>query len=509
MRRRPVVALIAACVAVALLVTAAVWLGADDAPNTSAASSTAEPPGETAGNGGSGEADGGEARGGAEELQEQQEATAERLEALERARDAGTFGTDARVLNDPAAGWTGEVLVNKGSDDWEPAIAIDQNASYVYMLITRYGKPKPCPGNCPTPFIELVISSDGGRTWDTSKPLCACKGSGQYDPIIETVPSTGDVYALFMNGFNVVFIKSADHGKTWSTPVETYGKVSWNDKPILTTDDTGKHIYVSWNGPQGGDPWLAQSHDYGRSWTQTKLVQSKRYYFAYDGTVLSDGTVVISEGSISYTGPGASPEGKVWQQAFVSRDRGTTWENQVIDKVAVGEPCVAAGCSSDFYIGHSSVSSDANDHLVYAYDGATKFHGPQRIYVRRSTDEAHTWSDRVAVSTAGEMATAPAIETVGNGDVRLWFYQTRDDDTDRWNVWYRTSADGGRSWSSRALLSDATSGPHYKRSNPDGFLEVYGDYGEIGVTNRGKTVTVWGEGFSWTGPGGVWFNREL
>ena len=56
-------------------------------------------------------------------------------------------------------------------------------------------------------------------------------------------------------------------------------------------------------------------------------------------------------------------------------------------------------------------------------------------------------------------------------------------------------------------MSDATSGAGYKDAN--GFDEVYGDYGEIAVTNAGKTVAVWGEGFSWTGPGNVWVNAQL
>ena len=38
-----------------------------------------------------------------------------------------------------------------------------------------------------------------------------------------------------------------------------------------------------------------------------------------------------------------------------------------------------------------------------------------------------------------------------------------------------------------------------------GFNEVYGDYGEIAVTNTGDTFAVWGEGFGWTGPGGTWY----
>src|SRR5919106_927469 len=202
----------------------------------------------------------------------------------------------------PEPGWAGEQVVNPGTDDWEPAIAADPNAPYVYILVTRYGEPKPCQGNCPTPFIALEVSSDGGDTWSEGRPICACRGAqGQFDHIIEVVPNTGDVYAVWMNDFNVVFSRSTDHGQTWRTPVPTWGNVSWNDKPTLATSRGGRHVYISWNGPTGGDPWVAQSHDFGQTWTQTKVVDSRRYFFAYDGAVLPHGTVVFSESSLSYT----------------------------------------------------------------------------------------------------------------------------------------------------------------------------------------------------------------
>jgi hypothetical protein len=53
--------------------------------------------------------------------------------------------------------------MNASTDDWEPSIAADPNAPFVYMLATRYA-PKPCAGNCPTPWMALEISSDGGAT---------------------------------------------------------------------------------------------------------------------------------------------------------------------------------------------------------------------------------------------------------------------------------------------------------------------------------------------------------
>jgi hypothetical protein len=449
-------------------------------------------------------------RAGNQEVQEEADLTQERLDALAAAKAAGTFGVAEPIANHAAPGWSGEQLLNRGTDDWEPAIATDPNAPYVYMLTTRYGTAKTCPQHCPSPFIAMTISSDGGSTWGKQVPLCVCRGSGaQYDPTIQVVPNTGFVYAVFLNadragGFSTVFQKSTDHGKTWTDPVHVYGHVGWTDKPEVATSPSGRDVYTSWNGPQGGDLYMGVSHDYGKTWTHDKLTSSKRYYYAYDATVLPDGTVVFSESSLTYSGPGQSVEGPIWHHAIISRDHGASWENVIVDKVQNGESCVAAGCGSDFYTGQTSVSSDPSGHLVFAYEGATVDLGPQQIYVRTSDDEGRTWSPRVALSVAGENATGPRLASDGAGDARMWYMQTANgDDPNAWNVWYRASSDGGATWSQPVRLSDASSGARYKSA--DGFREVYGDYGEIGITNRGKTIAVWGEGVSYIGPGGTWF----
>src|SRR5512132_1374683 len=452
-----------------------------------------------------------QARGGGSEVEEElSEQTEERLEALEQANEQGVrwqVRTKAAAASAaPAPGWAGERVADPVADDWEPAIAADPAAPFVYLMTTHFSD-KPCPGNCPVPHISLHVSSDGGRTWAPQQPLCACKGSWQYDPVVEVVPNTGAVYAAYLNGFNVLFTRSVDHGATWSAPVKTYGNVSWNDKPALATSDNGKDVYISWNGPTGGDPWMAQSHDSGQTWTQTKLVDSNRYFFAFDADVLHDGTVVFAQSDIDYSGPSGAPVGVVNHHVFVSRDTGGTWEDHVVDTVKVGEPCIAEGCGPDFYIGHDAISADDAGGLVVLYDGAAKDLGPQRIFARRSADGGRTWSARVALSVAGENATSPAVESRGTGDVRAWYMQTSNgDDPDAWNVFYRSSIDGGASWSAAVVISDVTSGAAYKHA--DGFDEVYGDYGEIAITSAGTTIATWGEGLSWTGPGGVWFNRQ-
>jgi hypothetical protein len=506
--RNRLLAILAAVVVILVVVTVATAItrSGPQAAAPSAEQAEEEPGTEEPGTGEPGEEPSAEeARGGNPEAVEQVETTDKRLEALAEARANGTLAVDATTLaSAPAAGWAGEFVVNKKADDWEPAVAADPNAPYVYVVTTRYGAGKPCKGNCPDPWMALTVSNDGGKTWGPQTPLCACKGSGQFDPIIEVVPNTGDVYSLFMNGYNVEFIRSTDHGKTWTAPVKTYGKVSWNDKPILATSDDGRDVYASWNGPKGGDPWLAQSHDRGKTWTQMRLKDNANYFYAFDGDVTPDGRVIFAETAVQYSSSvGLAGTTRVYD--FVSTDRGATWKAVLVDKFPVGLQSVDR---ADYYVGHTALSADDDGNLVIAYDAPTTSYGLQRIYTRRSSDGGMTWSGRTAQSVDGEMATAPAMESTGHGDVRMFYYQTANGgDVDAWNAWYRSSADGGKTWTVPVNISDASGGVVYKET--DGFREPYGDYGEMGITSRGDTVAAWGEGRSYVGPGGVWVNRQI
>src|SRR5262245_8078023 len=77
------------------------------------------------------EVEGEAGRAGSEEVDDDEAVTAERLEALAKAKANGTFGGGATTTN-PATGWVGSRLLNAQTDDWEPAVATDSSAPYVY-----------------------------------------------------------------------------------------------------------------------------------------------------------------------------------------------------------------------------------------------------------------------------------------------------------------------------------------------------------------------------------------
>src|SRR5581483_9199850 len=166
------------------------------------------------------------------------------------ARAAGTLGITGPIRRDVAPGWQGERPLDPKADDWEPAVAADPAAPYVYTLHNRFGV-HACK-QCPDPAMILNVSTDGGTTFGPDAFICRCKGVGsQFDPEIEVVPDTGDVYAAWMNNFTIVFARSSDHGATWTAPVPVIGTRKWSDKPILATSADGQDVYVGFNGPIG------------------------------------------------------------------------------------------------------------------------------------------------------------------------------------------------------------------------------------------------------------------
>ena len=444
------------------------------------------------------------------EKEEQSEKAEEKREAFEHAVEAGKAGKPFAVTVAAAAGWAGESLMDSFADDWEPAIAADPSAPWVYMLSTRYGTTKPCPGNCPDPCIALEISSDGGATWTEGVPLCACKGAGQFDPIIEVVPNTGHVYAVYMNGFNIMFTKSTNHGATWSAPVKVYGNVSWNDKPVLAVSNDGQHVYVPFNGPTGGDPWLAQSHNGGTSWTQLKLVDSNRYYFAFDADVAPNGTVYLGQSAILYGGggnKGTVPSGAIDEHVFVSTNNGHHLDRPPRRLGPAGPRLHVGGLPARLlprpprplgrWLQQRRLPVRRGDHDRRAPDG----HRADIDRIRARPGAPPSRSRRRAPRPSTRPSSPPATATSAPGTCRR-----PANNVDQWNVYYRRSTDGGVTWSPAVDISDASSGAAYKSAA--GFLEPYGDYGEIAITSAGKTIAVWAEGTSYNGPGGVWFNRE-
>ena len=133
---------------------------------------------------------------------------------------------------------------------------------------------------------------------------------------------------------------------------------------------------------------------------------------------------------------------------------------------------------------------------------------PEQMYVRTSTDGV-TWTARQKISVASASVNngfpMAAAHPTTAGDFRVVWQDDRILSQTGWNTWYKRTTNGGSTWTADVRLSNVTSGAPYKSIN--GYVFPYGDYGEIAVDSNGRNYVVWGEGISYTGPGGTWYTR--
>jgi hypothetical protein len=386
-------------------------------------------------------------------------------------------------------GWKGEAIVSSPAtgDGWEPAIAADPSLPYVYVAWMQYKGAKVS--------INVRVSADGGTTFGPAKPICATCNPGQYDIVLATT-SSGTLYAVYMQGNNISFTKSTDHGATFSAP-RTISGGTWADKPWMATSTDGTDIYVGWS--TRGNLVTVASHNAGGTFSTPLQVtnESAIYYYPNGATVLPNGTAVIVASRYPEKGNATGATGPIPIVAFTTSNGGTSWTRTVVDTLNTGASFATSSVTT--------VASDAAGTLVLLYSGSTAVGANGKVYVRRSTTSGATWSARAEMTTSAAGADATSVAAAGKGTgqfVITWM----DKRGGGWNVWERESADGGVSWSADAKVSDAIAGAPYKTSS--GFGLPYGDYDMVAINSAGKAVAAMGEGDSSQLHGDIWVNRK-
>ena len=407
-------------------------------------------------------------------------------------------------------------------DDWEPSIAADR-FGHVYAFWTHYigfggaatGDPDPTCPDCGSPHMDLQISADGGATW--SEPRAPFPTlTREDDPQIVVDPADGQtLYASYMqdNKSSQYVARSDDFGATWQTVlVEPLQRGT--DKDILAV--RGTNVYLVYHTLQ--KIFVSYSHDRGATWTTRNLLNgTTNSQFGQSlpsgGAVDSHGTVYFAWNGVNNTG---QAKGRINLYVTKSTDQGVSWTTSLVDVSQAAPPCDCGGW--DFWGAQMALGVDASDSVYVLWNANRVKFGPQRLYVARSSDGARSWSTArdVSLAPSGSNNAFPALVATGTGDVRIAWMDDRngfdaggDDPAARWNVYYRSSTDGGSTWSPESKLSAFVAGYTYKLATPDdGFLQPYGDYFEMDIDNHGKTVALWGEGNSYTGPGNVWFARQ-
>jgi len=391
-------------------------------------------------------------------------------------------------------------------DQWEPAVAAD-GRGHLYILYPQYGAVPECTA-CTAPSVSLLISNDNGTTWLPSKPMLAFP-TGQFDPQIVVDPvDRQTVYASWLqnNKHDIVVARSLDFGRNWSYSWAERGSED-TDKPVLTV--RGPDVYVGFNREEKF--MVAASHDAGQTFTVVNVNPN-----AAPGSSLAGGATVDPSGNVffGWTAYAKSEMESRPVSVYISRslDAGRTWSTLLLDQSSAPLECEEEGCMTGYLGAQIALASDAAGALYALWNGGGANGGPERIYFSSSTTGGATWSARTNVSFAAPSVehAFPAIVSGVSGDVRIAWMDSRANEPGHpghplWNTVYRSSTNGGATWSGETLLSSPARG--YDYILPTGFRFPFGDYFGLAIDSDGATHAVWGEGRNYKSPGSIWYTR--
>ncbi len=404
-----------------------------------------------------------------------------------------------------ASGFTSQTRLGyRTGDQWEPAMAADGHG-HVYVLYPQYAAVPDCP-TCTAPTVVLVMSNDNGLSWQTSRALLPFP-TGQFDPQIVVDPvDRQTVYASWMqnNKRDIIVARSLDFGRNWSFSWADRGHEE-ADRPVLAV--RGTDVYVGFNHDE--EFFVSASHDAGQTFATVQVNLN-----AGPGSSLAGGATVDPVGNV-YFGWTAYARHEMPRRPvsiYVSRsaDGGRTWSTSLLDVSSAPPGCDAQSCETGYLGPQIALASDAAGALYALWNAGATNGGPERIYFSSSTTAGADWSERANVSNAvlGVEHSFPALVGGAAGDVRIAWMDARAREAGRlyrplWNTYYRSSTNGGATWSAETQLSGLVRG--YDYILPGGFRFPFGDYLSLAIDGEGTTHAVWGEGRNYKSPGSIWY----
>jgi hypothetical protein len=421
-----------------------------------------------------------------------------------------------------------------GGDDWEPDVT-GGDGGYVYALITHYrGDPTCDPASAENHSrIMIQVSSDGGDTFSSPQVVSDTPGGiaypSQADPSIAVDPVDGAVYVAFLayglsGGHTDIYVaRSDDHGATFHQVVKASSKNFRGVKGCKNCDHEkilarGGDVYLAYG--QAQYHFLSVSTDGGASFTQRVVDSTFVVTFAEDGAFDAQGNVWFAWGDCESSNCTGSPAVDYRVSETLAGTTTTTF-SPVIAQSPQGPDCPFQSCGFAYFGGQDAIAIDGGGTIYLAWqDGQepTVRKSPPVIELSSCSSSclSRGWTHvgRVDDKTAANCDNAscyalfPALlGGPGSGQVSATWMDDRNDGLDGavdhvggWNLWYRTSTNGGASWTTPGQRVSAFD-PTQSQETRYGFLFPYGDYSGLDANPAcsGGALVAWGEGHDWLG----------
>jgi len=262
--------------------------------------------------------------------------------------------------------------------------------------------------------IVLRRSTDNGETWSEIEQVADfALGKSASDPSMIVDHMTGDII-LFYNYMDhtkekdvyyLHMLKSADHGATWSDPIDITSQIAkpeWhNDFKFITSGRgiqtrDGKLVHCMVNLDHGMH--LFASDDHGDSWylidtpiepaNESKVIE------------LSDGRWMVN----------ARTQGTGLRYVHVSDDEGATWQTWADSTL------VDPGCNATI-INYDGGSDGKKDLLLFC--NANSKERRENLTMRVSDDHGLSWSGGKVIYAGGSAYSSMTM--LHNGDIGVFF----------------------------------------------------------------------------------------
>ncbi len=200
-------------------------------------------------------------------------------------------------------------------------------------------------------------------------------------------------------------------------------------RPSMAQDAGGK-LWVVWHSYRSGnaDVWFKTSNDGGSTWsTDTQLTTDASHDYSPRILRAADGTLWVVWASTRAGNSG------IWFKT--SSDGGSTWSGDT----------QLTGYLDQNYAPAITQAADGTLWVVWYSDRS----GNYDLWFKTSSDSGSTWSAETQLTSAAFDDRTPAITQAADGT--LWVVW--DSDRDDTQLWYKTSSDGGSTWSADARVT--------------------------------------------------------
>jgi hypothetical protein len=369
------------------------------------------------------------------------------------------------------------------------------------------------------------VSSNGGSTWGPLRVIADSIGGTTYPSqvdVTDTVdPATGYVYGSFLAygvggsaKADVALVRSTDHGTTWTSQKINVGCTNCDHPWIVARNHV---IYVAYD--QGKAHYIAMSTDDGRTWSESLVGSFDIVAFAEGAVEDAAGNVYFAWGDCTKSSCSGNAVGDYSVSKTLAGTLTTTFSH--VATAPAGPACpYNPNCGFAFFGVQDDIAIDAAGTLYLVWqDGQdhAKAGSPPIVQLSKSADGGQSWTyvgradDKTASGCAGSACYAlfPRMAAGSAGAIDVMWMDDRSgsplDHENGWNVWLRSSTNGGASWTGPSRQV-STYDPTRVQSEPNGYLFPYGDYEDLQLRS-GTAYMIWGEGVNYNGgpsaPGAV------